>query len=262
MDSLARSADHKWAVFAADQFYLYSSDSSSFTTVPVAPSTRHKMNYGIRGYAMNADGSVIAVASAEQVTFLNRSFTVLGTTAHSRCVPDLPICRSIQRQREQVISLNIPSPCRLRKSTRTSYNALGYVSATVVPDDDNLERMLTTDAEGRAYFAINGGLRVVELSQSPVPNPDPGRRRSNCPNLNAVLPLNQSQQVQLLNQPTNMQVYVGGQTSTIGQQCAIHGFNIPASPISGPADIECIDSYGNIVRSGGRSIVRGRSRRL
>jgi hypothetical protein len=135
----------------------------------------------------------------------------------------------------------------LEEIDATNYNALGYVSATVLPDDDNLERMLTTDAEGRAYFAINGGLRVVQLSQSPIPNPAlapfPG---SNCPNLNAVLPLNQSQQVQWLNQLTNMRVYVGGQTAQLVSNGALTDITIPASAVLGPADIECIDSAGNI----------------
>ncbi len=246
VDSLARSADHKWAVFAADQFYLYSSDSSSLTTVPVSTVNPPQNEYGIRGYAMNADGSVIAVASAEQVTFLNRSFTVLGTAS---------LASAFQTSRSAIqfsangsrLYLEYPFPLSLEEIDATSYNPLGYVSATVLPDDDNLERMLTTDAEGRAYFAINGGLRVVELSQVPVPTwTQVYYSGSNCPNLNAVLPLNQSQQVQLLNQPTNLQVYVGGQTAQLVSNAPFTDFNIPGSPISGPADIECIDSSGNI----------------
>src|SRR5207249_10248608 len=35
VDSLARSADHKWAVFSADRFYLYSSDTDSLTGIPL-----------------------------------------------------------------------------------------------------------------------------------------------------------------------------------------------------------------------------------
>ncbi len=246
IDSLARSADHKWAVFAADQFYLYSSDSSGFTTVPLATVNPPQNDYGVRGYAMNADASVIAVASAQQVTFLSRSFSVLG-------IVSIPSAFQTSRSAVQFsangsrLYLEYALPLAMEEIDTTMYSALGYVSATVLPDNDNLERMLTSDAEGRAYIAINGGLRVVQLSQLPVPNPPlapfPG---SSCPSPNAVLPLNQSQQVQLLNQPTNMQVWVGGQPASLVSNPPYTNFNIPASSVPGPADIECADSSGNI----------------
>ena len=56
-DSLARSADHKWAAFAGDQFYLYSSDSDSLTSAPLATVNPPDDTFGVRGYAINANGS-------------------------------------------------------------------------------------------------------------------------------------------------------------------------------------------------------------
>src|SRR5947199_7543743 len=79
VDSLARSGDHKWAVFAADRFYLYSSDSDSLTTVPLTTVNPPQDEFGVRGYAINADGTKIAVASATQVTFLDHSLTAIAT---------------------------------------------------------------------------------------------------------------------------------------------------------------------------------------
>jgi|SRR5450432_630166 len=78
-DRLARSADHKWAIFAADQFYLYSSDADTFTSVPLTTVDPPQDLYGVRGYAMNADGTKMVVVSAQQATFLDRSLNVLGT---------------------------------------------------------------------------------------------------------------------------------------------------------------------------------------
>jgi len=83
-DSLARSADHKWAVFAADQFYLYSSDSDSLTSVPVFTVDPINNLYGVRGYAINANGTKIPVASAAQVTFLDHSSPISWFDLHSR----------------------------------------------------------------------------------------------------------------------------------------------------------------------------------
>jgi len=245
VDSLARSADHKWAVFAADQFYLYSSDSSSLTSVPVTTVNPPQDEYGIRGYAMNADGTVIAVASALEVTFLNRSFTVLGTAS-------LPSAFQTSRSAIQFSSngsrlfLEYAFPLAVEEIDANSYNALGYLSATVNPDDDNFERLLTTDSKGRGYFGINGGLRVVDLTQTPVPSTENVFAGPACPTLNAVLPLNQSQQMQVLNQPTDVNVYVGGQPAPlVSGGTGIANITIPASPITGPADIECVDSYGD-----------------
>ena len=246
VDSLARSADHKWAVFAADQFYLYSSDSSSLTTVPVTTANPPQDDFGIRGYAVNADGTEIAVASATQVTFLNRSLTVLGTTS-------IPGAFQTARTAVQFSSngsrlfLQYPFPVAIEEIDANTYAALGYLSGTVNPDSDNLERMLTTDSRGRAYVAINEGLRVVDLTQIPVPNPSGGALPGpTCPNPNAVLPLNSSQTVQLLNQPTDINVYVGGQPAPlVSGGTGIANLTIPASSITGPADVECVDSYGD-----------------
>jgi hypothetical protein len=246
VDSLARSADHKWAVFAADQFYLYSSDSSSLTSVPVTTVNPPQDEYGIRGYALNADGTEIAVASAMEVTFLNRSLAVLGAAS-------IPAAFQTSRSAIQFSSngsrlfLEYPFPLAIEEIDANTYTAIGYLSATVNPDDDNLERLLTTDAEGRAYFGINEGLRIVQLTQTPVPTSTtasfPG---PTCPTLNAVLPLNQSQQMQLLNQPTDVDVYVGGQPAPlVSGGGGLTEITIPASPIVGPADVECVDSYGD-----------------
>ena len=202
--------------------------------------------YGIRGYAVNADGSEIAVASATQVTFLNGSLAALSST---------PLPGSFQTARTAVqlsadgsrLFLQYPFPVTIEEIDANNYNALGYISGTVVPDSDNLERMLTTDAEGRAYVGIDGGLRVVDLTQTPVPN-STGNAFTvpSCPALNTVLPLNNSTTVQVLNQPTNMNIYVGGQAATLAAVAG--GFTqitIPGSPLTGPADVECVDSSGN-----------------
>src|SRR5215831_1487104 len=81
VDRLSRSADHKFAVFSADQFYLYSSDSDIFTTTPLNVVNPPNNTFGVRGYAINADGTKIAVVSAAQVTFFDRSFNQLGIAA-------------------------------------------------------------------------------------------------------------------------------------------------------------------------------------
>ena len=245
VDSLARSGDHKWAIFAADKFYLYSSDTNRMRTVSLFTVDPPNNEFGVRGYAMNADGSEIAVASASQVTFLNNSLAALATT---------PIPGAFQTARTavqfsadgQTLYLQYDLPLEIEEINASSYSALGYITGDIETlGDNNLERLLTTDAEGRAYAGIASELRVVNLGQNPVPNPTNGfgPASPNCAALNAALPLNTSQQVQLLDSSASSSVYVGGQPAPL-----LNGgsaIEIPASAITGPADEECIAANGD-----------------
>lgn len=242
IDSLARSADHKWAVFAFDQFYLYSSDSDSLTSVSATAVNPPDDTYGIRGYAINSDGSKIAIASANQVTFLDRSFTVLGST---------PIPYAFQLARtaiqfspeDQKLFLQYSSPLAIEEIDANSYSALGYISGTLNPDDDT-DRLLAVDTEGRAFIGTDGGLRLVNLMQSPVPNPSNDNLTGPyCPLLNAALPLNTTQQMPLSIPITGTSIYVGGQPAPLLDNGTT--ISIPASSTAGPVDVECIDTYGN-----------------
>ncbi|MFY9805530.1 MAG: hypothetical protein WAK78_08855 [Candidatus Acidiferrales bacterium] len=246
-DSLARSADHKWAVFSADQFYLYSSDSDSLTTAPLTTVNPPQGEYGVRGYAINTDGTTIAVASADQVTFLTRSLTAIAST---------PIPSAFQSARTAVqfsydglkLYLQYPFPLNVQVVDATSYTVLGYLSGFMDPDDDNLERLLTTDSKGHAYAGIDGGLRLVNLMQTPVPNSASGNLSvPNCPTLNSALPTGSAEQITLTFPLNGSSVYVGGQSAPLLDGGTV--ISIPASSTSGPADVECVDIYGNTIVS-------------
>ena len=242
-DRLARSADHKWAVFSADQFYLYGSDTDSFTTATGDTVDPPDNLYGVRGYALNSDGSVIAVASATQVSFFNRSFKLLGTA-------QLPGAFQSSRSTVQFspdgskVYLQYTFPLAAEAVDVTSFTALGYVSATVIPDGDNLEGLLSIDAEGRGWFNIDGGVRLVDLSQPLIPNPSGTTLGgASCSPLDAIVPLNTTQQVQQTQSVTGGSVYVGGQPAMISGGGA--QVTVPASAEPGAVDQECIDTQGN-----------------
>jgi hypothetical protein len=197
--------------------------------------------YGVRGYAVNADGSKIAVVAATQVTFLNNSLSVLASTP----IPGFQTARTAVQfsQDGSRLFLQYDLPVTIEEIDATTYSALGYLSGTVIPDDDNLERLLATDSQGRAYIGIDGGLRIVDLTQPPVSNSTTSPNPYPCPSLGAVLSLNSSQQMQLGNTYKSLSVYVGGQPAPLldGGTAII----VPASSTAGPVDIECIDIYGN-----------------
>ncbi len=241
-DSLARSADHKWAVFAGDQFYLYSSDSDSLTSASLNTVNPPQNLFGVRGYAINADGSLIAVASATQVTFLNASLDALAST---------PIPSAFQTSRTAIqfshdgsrLYLQYDLPVTIEVIDATTYTALGYISGTAIPDDDNLERMQATDSKGRAYVGIDEGVRIVDLTQPPVPNSTGSPNPYPCATNSVVMPLNAAMTLQLPDTYKSMSVFVGGQPAPLLQGGT--AISIPASSNVGPVDIVCVDSTGN-----------------
>lgn len=76
IDDLKRSADHNWAVYAADKLYIYSSASDTFTS---SASPVSSAPFGVRDIAANPNGTQFAVVSAYSVTFYDASFNALGT---------------------------------------------------------------------------------------------------------------------------------------------------------------------------------------
>lgn len=250
-DSLARSSDHKWAIFSADQFYLYSSDADSFTTVPLSAVNPPQNDFGVRGYALNADGSKIGVVSAQQATFLDRSFNVLGTTA---------IPGAFQGGRTNVtftpdgrnLLLQYDLPLSIEALDANSFAALGFYSGAM-NNEDNDERLLAVTSSGYAFAGISGGVRVIDMTAPIIPNPannvQPGINGSaSCPlPLTTEVPLNVAEQfsITLLSPYNGSSSYFNGQPATVlsnGSQ-----IEIPASSIPGGADIECIGPGGDSI---------------
>jgi hypothetical protein len=243
-DRLARSGDRKWAVFSSDQFYLFSSDQNKIlAAAPLNAVDPPDNSFGVRGYAINGDGTRIAVASAKQVSFFDRSLNLLGTA-------QIPGAFQVSRSTVKFsadgtkVFLQYAFPLAIEVVDVATATATGYLSGSVLPDDDNLEGLMAIDAEGRAWFNINGGVREVGLSQPLMQNSSgtnfPG---ANCPVLNTAVALNTSPQVQLLQSLTGLSLYVGGQPATVANSGT--EVDLPPSDVVGAADLECIDLQGN-----------------
>jgi len=251
-DSLARSADHKWAIFSADQFYLYSSAADSFTPFPLSTVNPPQNDFGVRGYALNADGSKVAVVSAQQATFLDRSFNVLGTTA---------IPGAFQGGRTNVtftpdgryLLLQYDLPLAIEVLDASNYVTLGFYSG-VMNYEDNLERLLAVSSSGLAFVGISGGVRVIDMTVPFIPNPangvTPGINNSAWCSLPGTteIPLNMGELVSI---PLGSAYYRGVSYYFEGQPAPVLSngsqIEIPASSTAGGADIECIGPDGNSV---------------
>jgi hypothetical protein len=242
-DSLARSADHKWAVFSADQFYLYSSDADTLTTVSLASVNPPQNTFGVRGYAINADGTKIAVASADSVTFLDRSFNILGSAQIPSAFQGGRTTVSFSPDGTKLL-LQYDLPTAIEVLDANRYTALGYYSADTAPQD-SLARLLAPNSEGRALVGTNSGLLEVSLSKPPLPNPSGSVLAGTfcqLPNSTNV-PLNTSVQLSILNARAGTSYYLGGQPAPLLSNAT--QIQIPASSVPGPVEIECIGPDGN-----------------
>ena len=199
VDSLIRSADHKWMVFSADQFYLYSSDADTLTPVPLStvnPPQTGQNDSNVRGYAINADGSKIAVANAYKVTVLDRSLNVLGTVQIPTAFQSSRTAVMFSHDGSKLI-VQYPIPTALEMLDLNSYTALGFYSGAVSPED-NGDVLIAVDAAGRALVAAPSGVVTVDTTGTPVPNStDPAPMpRAYCPSLlQFAAPLNTSTQL-------------------------------------------------------------------
>jgi hypothetical protein len=244
-DSLARSADHKWAVFSADQFYLYSSDSDTLTTVSLDTVNRVPNSFEVCGYAINADGTKIAVASAQEVTFFDRSFNVLGTVQIPGAFQSARTAVTFSPDGNKLL-LQYDLPLAIEVIDANNYMSLGYYSG-LVSLEDNDERLMAVDSNGRAFVGIAGGVRVVDTTGPIVANPANGYLGSTwCPlPTTTAAPLDTAEQFGFDYPWPNAgtSYYLGGRPAPVlSNQTQI---NTPASSTAGIVDIECIGSDGN-----------------
>lgn len=246
--SMVRSADRKWAAFAVDKFYLYSSDDDSITSVvDLATVNPPADSFGVRGYALNADGSKIAVASASQVTFLDHSFNVLATVPYSSAFQDSGTTVRFTADGNRLIMQNI-FPVSLEMVDANSYTALGYQPA-FGDRADVYSTIIAIDGVGRAFVGFDGGYEVIDTAQTPVPNPTEAGATLDGPECPLPNPPNAGLNASLTYSTFNSSLFAGysfyfagaaGTVSADGTQVTA-----PASSQAGPVDVECVDSAGS-----------------
>jgi len=247
-DRLVRSADHKWAMLSGNPLYLYSSDADTFTTVPVGTAANF-----VVGYALNSDGSKIAVFTGQQIMFMDASFNVLGTApVPSSMQSGLGTAAMFTPDNSELLIQYIPLAFEVIDAV--TYSDLGYLDGEVVPGDfnQNNERLMAVDSAGRAFLGVAGGVRVVDLHGAIIPNSTQGNLAGTwCPLPTTVaIPTATTKQLPLAAPPPypGTSYYFGGQPAALlanGTQ-----INVPASSVAGPVDIECIGSDGNTLMYG------------
>jgi len=251
-DSLARSADGKWAAFSGDQFYLYSSDSDSLISVPFSTVNPPQNDFSVRAYALNSDGSKIAVVSATQVTFLDRSFDVLGTVQIPSAYSNLGRSQFSLDGSRLYLYYGINAGYNgVEVIDANSMVALGFYGATASEAADY--SFLAVDDSQRAYFGSAGYLLATNTALPPIEVPVGVNLP--MPTYPVLTPdyfsLNSSAEASLSGGMwSGTAIYLGSNLATVSAAASTSvpsQIDVPASSIPGPLDIESIDSAGYYV---------------
>jgi hypothetical protein len=249
VNSLVRSADHKWAVYSSAYLYLYSSDSDSFASVTAPSLGLPNSTNSFLSLAVNSDGSKIALVSPGSVNFLNNSLQILGNAT----IPGgfnfgTGGTAQFSTDGSRLFLLNQSDPA-VEVFDVNSLTALGYYSGGTSMAGFSFT-LLGIDSSGRAYFGMSFGVRETDTTTPPIPNSSGNLAGASCsvPEPNYVA-LNTTAQVPFLNSwiaPAGTTVYLGGKAATLLADGSDGSeIEIPASAIAGPVDVECIDSSGN-----------------
>jgi len=240
IDHLKRSADHNWAVFAADKLYLYNAHtdslSSSATPVNSAP-------FGVRDIATNPNGSQFAVASAFSVSFYDSAFNLLGTLDFGS-LGGLLFTGANTTQYSADGSLLYWELF----GDQGGGSVLGVVNTSTFTDSGNIAsnygiqtqfepNFLLVDSQQRAFFSALGGVGTLDATR--LRSGPPTMKGGLGPNPFSV-PLNHTVAVTL--NPTNENLPLGTSVTIGGKLVAIQAtnpivVNAPPSAVAGPVDL-------------------------
>lgn len=251
---LKRSADHKWAVFNADQLYFYDSDTDSFTSSSQPLIDAQPFN--IRDVAANPDGTQFAVVSAKEVTFYDRNFLKLGTvtTTLDDAFQDRNTQYSSDGKRLYWGMYTLPVVDVLDTANFVELgNVTTYFGGALTQSGSGISQsFLWVDANQRAFIAASGGVGVADCS-APIPLPPDGLGAGfgvgnpYMIGLNALTPVSYNQSV-----PSGSTVFVAGLQTTFqpgpgNEQTLV--LIPPLSSVAGPADIVATTPDGRVYYS-------------
>jgi hypothetical protein len=233
IDNLKRSADHNWAVFAADKLYIYSSATDSFVSsvdpIRSAP-------YGVRDIAANPNGSQFAVVSAYSVSFYDGAFNPLGTASVAETGLGFQHYNTQYSSDGSLLYWELASAGSVVDVLDTSsFTEVGYIISDFGPQTQFEPDLLWVGNAQQAFLATLGGVGLLDCSsprtdtlnfEGPV-GPDP-----------LVIPLNETVPVTLSGLLPGTSVTFGGQLAPI-ESTTSNGavVQVPASPVAGPVNL-------------------------
>jgi hypothetical protein len=240
IDHLKRSADHNWAVFAADKLYVYSAQTDSLTSsaMPV-----NSAPYGVRDIAASPQGSQFAVASARSVSFYDPAFNLLGTLDFGNLGGLLFSGANTSQYSTdgRILYWELDGD-------QGGGSVLGAINTSTFADMGNTAtnygtqtqfepNLLLVDSQHRAFFSALGGVGTLDATRLRVG--PPSMIGGLGPNPFSV-PLNQAVAVTL--NPTNYTLPLGTSVTIGGNLVPLQSTNpmvvqAPPSSVPGPVDV-------------------------
>jgi hypothetical protein len=246
IDDLKRSADNNWAVYAADQLYIYSSAGDSFVSsidpVNSAP-------FGVRDVAANPDGTQFAVVSAYSASFYDQAFNLLGSVNLGANAGLLFQNNNSQYSADGSSLYWEMFGDQGGGSVVDVLDATNFVEMGNVASNFNIQTqfppiLLWVDSTQQAFFSAGSGgsgelSGVGELSVSTLRSGMPDLAGGVGPNP-FVIPLNQSAAVTL--SPANSNLPVGTAVTFGGALAPLVSSSpwvvqVPASSVAGPVNV-------------------------
>ena len=235
IDNLKRSADHKWAAFSADQFYIYSSAQDGFvsSTIPM-----NNTSFGVRDIAINSTGTQYAVVSAFSVSFYDSAFNLLGTAGFDQTSGfSFQYWNTQFSSDDSLLYWKLESAGTILDVVNTNgFTQVGTVTADIGTEAPLEPNFLWIDSKRRAFFAASGGIVLLDCS-SPRTGA-PYFAGAIGPNPYSV-PLNQSVDVTLSSGlQAGTSVTFGGQLAPV--MSASNGqvvVQLPPSSVAGPVNL-------------------------
>jgi hypothetical protein len=236
--NLKRSADHNWAAFSADQFYIYSSAQDSFTSSAVPENNTN--GFGVQDMALNSNGSEYAVVSAFSVSFYDSALNLLGTTGLNQTSGfGFQYWGTQFSSDDSLLYWKVTAAGSvLDVVNTTTFDQVGTVTAQFGTQTLLEPNFLWIDSKQRAFFAAGGGVGLLDCNAP----------RTGTPNFIGPagpnpfdIPLNQSAAVSFLNGlPIGTSVTVNGQIAPVASSNPSNNpvvVEVPASSVLGPVNL-------------------------
>lgn len=234
IDDLKRSADHNWAVYAADQLYIYSSASDNFTS-SVDPI--QSASFGVRDIAANPNGSQFAVISAFSVTFYDGSFNNLGTASVGQTSGLVFQNNNAQYSSDgTLLYWELSSAGSLVDVLNTSsFTEVGHIITDFSAQTQFAADLLWVNDAQHAFLSASQGVGELDCSTPFTDTLDfVGAVGANP----SVIPLNESAQVTLSQLPSGASVTFGGLLApVVSTENNSYVVQVPASQVAGPVNM-------------------------
>jgi hypothetical protein len=238
IDNLKRSADHNWAAFAADKFYIYSSAQDTFTSSTVPENNTSGL--GVRDLALNSNGSEYAIVSAYSVSFYDSALNLLGTSGFDQTSGfNFQYWNTQFSPDDSLLYWKLASAgAVLDVVNASSFSQIGTVTAEFGNDTLLEPNFLWIDSKQQAFFASGTGVGLLDCSQPLTDTPT--FVGASGPNPSSI-PLNESAAITFNGLSAGTSVTFGGVLAPSVSNGVVQA---PASSVVGPVNLVFTQTNG------------------